>query len=127
LIDGKGFATIPAYLEKDGLMKPVTAENFTIEAVEIPELKPEEIQALKTLKLKQAENAFLSIVMQVPNVAVGDNSDVLTAKIESDTTMNETQKLSLGLKLLNAIHEVELQGGSWYDLPSVPHVIEVTV
>lgn len=80
-------------------------------------------QELKSLKLKQAENSFLAIVMTVPNVAIGDNSDVLTAKIEA-SELTETQKLSLGLKLLNAIHEVELQGGSWHDLPSVPHVIE---
>lgn len=85
-------------------------------------LTGEQKQDAKSLKLKQAENAFLTIVMTVPNVAMGDNSDALTAKIEA-SDLTETQKLSLGLKLLNAIHEVELQGGSWYNLPSAPHAI----
>lgn len=126
LIDGKEFTTLPAYLEKDGYMKPVTPENFNIQVVEteIDEAEIKEAhQSQKPLKLKQAENAFLSLVSTVPNVSTGDNSDALTAKIEA-SSLTETEKLSLGMKLLNAIHEVELAGGSWYDLPETLHILE---
>jgi hypothetical protein len=81
-------------------------------------------QTAKPLKLKEAENAFLALVSTVPGVVAGDNSDALTAKIEAAEALTETQKISLGLKLLNAIHEVELQGGSWYDLPESLHVFD---
>ena len=82
-------------------------------------------QDAKPLKLKQAENAFLMLVATVPGVQPGDNSDALTAKIEVAENLSDNEKTSLGLKLLNAIHEVELAGGSWYDLPSTLHNIEV--
>ena len=126
LVDGQEFATLPAYLEKDGYNRPVTPENFTIQTVEA-EVDEAEIKAAhqsnKPLKLKQAENAFLELVTTVPGVQPGDNSDALTAKIEV-SELTENQKLSLGMKLLNAIHEVELQGGSWYDLPQTLHSLE---
>lgn len=80
-------------------------------------------QSAKSLKLKQAENAFLELVATVPGVQPGDNSYALTAKIEA-SEMTNSQKTSLGLKLLNAIHEVEIQGGSWYDLPETLHIME---
>lgn len=125
-IDGVPYDTLPNYLEKDGFQRPVTPENFTIQTVET-EIDDAEIkaahQAGKSLKLKQAENAFLQLVSTVPNVAIGDNSDALTAKIEA-SEMSETAKLSMGMKLLNAIHEVEIQGGSWYDLPETLHIME---
>lgn len=34
VINGKKFASVPDYLEKNGLMCPVTSDNFTIQIVE---------------------------------------------------------------------------------------------
>lgn len=81
-------------------------------------------QAAKTLKLKEAENAYLALVASIPGVLPGDNSEIITAKLETTTELTDVQKVMLGLKLLNGIREVELAGGSWYGLPSTPHVIE---
>ena len=80
-------------------------------------------QESKPLKLKQAENNYLALVASVPVVLPGDNSEVITTKLETTTALTDVQKVMLGLKLLNGIREVELAGGSWYGLPSVPHVI----
>ena len=81
-------------------------------------------QANKSTVLKETENAYLTLVSSIPGVEPGDNSDTITQKLETSEELTDVQKVMLGLKLLNAVHEIELKGGSWYDLPSSLHVIE---
>ena len=93
------------------------------------QLTPEEIeaakQAAKPLPLKQAENEYLALLASLPiTLEPGDNSAIITQKLEA-SGMTELEAVKTGLKLLNAIREVDIKGGSWYDLPTQPHILEV--
>ena len=79
----------------------------------------------KSLRLKQAENAYLELLANVAstyNVTIlpGDNSDVISSKLRS-AGLSDTDVLKVAVELLNGIREVELKGGSWYTLPQTPH------
>lgn len=81
-------------------------------------------QAAKSTALKTAENAYLTLLAGLTvTITAEDNSDTITEKLTA-SGMEKVDALEIGLKLLNAIHEVELQGGSWYDLPATLHNLE---
>ena len=103
----------------DGEWREIIDEQLTQEEIEAATEAAK--QAAKPLPLKQAENEYLALLagLQV-TLEPGDNSDTITQKLEA-SGVTETEALKIGLKLLNAIHEVEIKGGSWYDLPSQPH------
>ncbi len=80
-------------------------------------------QAAKSTKLKTAENAYLCLLSDISEkvtIAVGDNSDTIIEAL-TDAGLDESAAAVIGLKLLNAEHEIELQGGSWYDIPETAH------
>ncbi|MDD5698498.1 MAG: hypothetical protein PHH77_07760 [Victivallaceae bacterium] len=81
-------------------------------------------QAAKSDKLKAAENAYLTLLAGLTvSITAEDNSDTIITKL-TESGMNKVDAVEIGLKLLNAIHEIELQGGSWYDLPAQLHETE---
>ena len=81
-------------------------------------------QAAKSDNLKQAENAFLAVIESIPTsvgIAAGDNSASIKIKLLAYYIEDKTTALEIAVDLLNAIHEVEINGGAWSDLPDVPH------
>jgi len=83
-------------------------------------------QSSKPLKLQQAENVYLSVAAQVPGYVAGDTASVISVKLQAAVnagTITQTTALQIGLQLLGSIHDVEVNGGSWQDLPLIPHVI----
>jgi hypothetical protein len=52
IIDGVEYANKPAYLEKDGLMRPVIAEHFNIEVIETPEATAEQLALAQNIFTK---------------------------------------------------------------------------
>ena len=83
-----------------------------------------ERQFVKPLKLKQAENAYLTLLTGLTvSITAEDNSDSIITKLTA-SGMEKVDAVEIGLKLLNAVHEIELQGGSWYDLPTQLHNLE---
>ena len=86
-------------------------------------------QSSKPLKLQQAENVYLSVAAQVPGYVAGDTASVISVKLQAAVnagTITQTTALQIGLQLLGSIHDVEINGGSWSDLPLTPHVITTT-
>jgi hypothetical protein len=84
-------------------------------------------QTAKSTKLKQAENEFIMLFASIPteaNILPTDNSPAIKTKLLDYYAADKVQALEIAVDLINAIHEVEIQGGSWYRLPSEPHVIE---
>lgn len=139
--DGFQVPCVPANFERLGILVRVDAtpepgKTITKSHGEIidgewweiidEQLTPEEIeaarQAAKPLALKQAENDYFSVVNQIPDATYADNSSVLKSKIEL-SGLTDSEKNTLGILLMNAIREVDLKGGSWYDLPTQPHNI----
>jgi len=83
-------------------------------------------QESKPFKLKQAENAYLAVAAQVPGYVAGDTASIISVKLQAAVnagTITQTTALQIGLQLLGAIHDVEIAGGSWQDLPLTPHII----
>ena len=117
---------------KDMPVNPI----LSLDPYEIRETTSEKIEiqrhSAKPLKLKQAENFYISIIASIPEslgIALDTTTEIITSKLEAesdkaDGIISELQAVKIGLKLQAAISEIERQGGSWYDLPSVPHIIE---
>ena len=129
-IDGKtGYNLIPEYLEKDGFMKPVIPANFTIETVtETIEDSVIETnrQNAKPLKLKTAENIYITIANSIPNYVHGMDAMAITAILQTNVQANlmtQADAMQKGLELLGAVHDIELAGGTWKDIPANLHVI----
>ncbi len=112
----------------------VNLDSEWLEANSFRELAAEEItaantaaetarQTAKPLKLKQAENAFF-VLIDTLNAAENlgithtDNPD---AVLQKGAALSMTQKAYYGTLLQNAVHEIEINGGSWSDLPNAPH------
>ncbi|MDD5598563.1 MAG: hypothetical protein PHV82_11515 [Victivallaceae bacterium] len=130
-LEGDGW-TLAGYDSEPGFTNPILDNG------EVREMTEAEItaagqaaetarQAAKSDKLKEAENEFLTLFAGIPSevgIAPGDNSATIKTKLLAHYSADKTSALEIAVDLLNAIHEVELQGGSWYDLPVVPHILE---
>lgn len=84
-------------------------------------------QETKTVALKQAENDYFNLIDSINtdegmDIDYKDNSTVIMQKAEI-AELSMTKKSYYGMQLQNAIREVELKGGTWYDLPGQPHNI----
>jgi len=83
-------------------------------------------QAAKPDALKQAENDYFALIdtinsVESLNVLHSDNSAEIMQKANA---LSMTKKSYYGVLLQNTIREVELKGGSWYELPSQSHNLE---
>lgn len=104
------------YDETDGF-RPMTEAEIAAAATAAETTR----QAAKSDKLKAAENAYLTLLAGLTvSITAEDNSDTIIAKL-TESGMDKVDAVETGLKLLNAVHEIELQGGSWYDLPGELH------
>ena len=101
----------------DGEWREVIDEQLTAEEIEAAR------QNAKPLALKQAENDYFLVISTIPDAVFTDNSSVLKNKIEL-SGLTDSEKNTLGILLMNAIREVDIKGGSWYDLPTQPHNLE---
>ena len=112
------------WLEANGFHELTQTEIDTAsEAAEIAR------QAAKPLSLKQAENDYFSLIDKIntdesADLLYSDNSAELMQKAEA-AGLSMTKKGYYGMLLQNSINEVNLKGGSWYDLPTQPHNLEV--
>ena len=74
--------------------------------------------------LKQAENEYLMLLARLPiQLEPTDTSDVIKQKLLA-SGLDKLEVLEIAIEMLNAIHEVEIKGGSFYTLPVQLHVIE---
>jgi hypothetical protein len=107
----------------EGQWIEVIDEQLTAEEIEAAAQAAK--QAAKPLVLKQAENNYFALIDTI-NIAetlailYTDNSTEIMQKAES-AGLSMTKKSYYGMLLQNAIHEVEINGGTWYDLPEQPH------
>lgn len=78
----------------------------------------------KSLALKKSENEYLMLLASLPiELSPSDTSDTIKQKL-LDSGLDKVTVLEIAIEMLNAIHEVEIKGGSFYTLPSQLHVIE---
>ena len=89
------------------------------------QLTPDEIinrkHSQKALPLKRAENTYLNLIASIPGATSTDSMTDIMQKLEATSTITTVKKVSLGLQLLSAIREIEVNGGQCNQLPNVPH------
>lgn len=76
-IDGIEYSTMPNYLEKDGLMRPVIAEHFNIEVIDV-EVEVVEPPALTAIKSVLADE-ISALNVKYPALELTANDTIMTA------------------------------------------------
>jgi hypothetical protein len=110
----------------EGQWVEVIDEQKTLEEIEAD--KEAAKQAAKPLSLKQAENDYFALIDTINtaeslSIAYSDNSTEIMQKADA-AELSMTKKSYYGMLLQNAIHEVEINDGTWYGLPAEPHNLE---
>ena len=126
--EGKNITQSHGELIEGQWVEVIDEQKTPAEVVEAEETAK---QAAKPDKLKQADNFYISVISSIPEkvgITMTDTTEEIATKLEiksSDGTITELEAVKIGLKLQGAISEIERQGGSWYDLPTQAHNLEV--
>ncbi len=114
-----------AFWNGTAVIEKTQAERDTYDQAQA-ELAETARQAAKPEKLKQAENDFLTLIASIPaeaGIVPGDDAAGIKVKLLVYYSDDKTTALEIAVNLLSAVHEVEINGGSWFDLPGQLHII----